>query len=123
MPPSSLYGFAYTEPALAFLETQIPIKIRKQIKRRIAALADNKINRLNDGLALGLVVIHHCPVKVLGARDALPAPCGPVTFVPPYPPPLAAAAAARALAPAACTCALACVAGIAAGGNGGGAGA
>lgn len=36
---SSLYGFAYTEAALNYLETQVPLKIRGQIKRRIEALA------------------------------------------------------------------------------------
>ena len=36
---AALYGFAYTEPALAYLETVIPAKIRGQIKRRIEALA------------------------------------------------------------------------------------
>jgi mRNA interferase RelE/StbE len=38
---ASLYGFAYTEAALKFLETTIPTKIRGQIKRRIEALAAN----------------------------------------------------------------------------------
>ena len=35
----SLYGFAYTEPALRFLESRIPVKVRTQIKRRIERLA------------------------------------------------------------------------------------
>jgi mRNA-degrading endonuclease RelE of RelBE toxin-antitoxin system len=35
---ASLYGFAYTEVALKYLETKIPAKIRGQIKRRIEAL-------------------------------------------------------------------------------------
>lgn len=35
----SLYGFAFTEEALKYLETQIPAKIRGQVKRRIEALA------------------------------------------------------------------------------------
>ncbi|MDQ6867399.1 MAG: type II toxin-antitoxin system RelE/ParE family toxin [Pseudomonadota bacterium] len=38
---ASLYGFAYTESALKFLETIVPAKIRGQIKRRIEALAAN----------------------------------------------------------------------------------
>lgn len=37
----SLYGFAYTEAALKYLETKAPAKIRGQIKRRIEALAAN----------------------------------------------------------------------------------
>ncbi len=37
----SLYGFAYTEDALKYLETTVPLKIRGQIKRRIEALAKN----------------------------------------------------------------------------------
>lgn len=37
----SLYGFAYTEAALKFLETTVPSKIRGQIKRRIETLAAN----------------------------------------------------------------------------------
>ena len=36
---ASLYGFAYTEAALKYLETKVPNKIRTQIKRRIEALA------------------------------------------------------------------------------------
>lgn len=36
-----LYGFAYTEAALKYLETTVPTKIRGQIKRRIEALAAN----------------------------------------------------------------------------------
>jgi len=36
---ASLYGFAFTEAALKYLETTIPAKIRGQIKRRIEALA------------------------------------------------------------------------------------
>lgn len=38
---SALYGFAYTEIALKYLETQVPTKIRGQMKRRIEALAAN----------------------------------------------------------------------------------
>lgn len=37
----ALYGFAYTEVALKYLETTVPTKIRGQIKRRIEALAAN----------------------------------------------------------------------------------
>lgn len=37
----SLYGFAYTEAALKYLETTAPTKIRGQIKRRVEALAAN----------------------------------------------------------------------------------
>jgi mRNA-degrading endonuclease RelE of RelBE toxin-antitoxin system len=36
---ASLFGFAYTEDALKYLETKVPTKIRGQIKRRIEALA------------------------------------------------------------------------------------
>jgi mRNA interferase RelE/StbE len=36
---SHLYGFAFAEPALRFLESNVPIKIRGQIKKRIGALA------------------------------------------------------------------------------------
>jgi mRNA interferase RelE/StbE len=36
-----LYGFAFSEAALNFLETVVPTKIRGQIKRRIEALAAN----------------------------------------------------------------------------------
>ena len=39
---ASLYGFAYTEDALKYLETTVPRKIRGQIKRRIEALAANQ---------------------------------------------------------------------------------
>ena len=35
----SLYGFAYTESALSFLESRVPDKIRAQIKRRVERLA------------------------------------------------------------------------------------
>ena len=38
---SRLYGFAYVDAALKFLETECPVKIRAQIKRRIEALAAN----------------------------------------------------------------------------------
>jgi mRNA interferase RelE/StbE len=38
---TSLYGFAYTEAALKYLEATVPTKIRGQIKRRIEALAAN----------------------------------------------------------------------------------
>jgi mRNA interferase RelE/StbE len=38
---TSLYGFAYSEVALKYLETMVPVKIRGQIKRRIEALAAN----------------------------------------------------------------------------------
>lgn len=37
----TLYGFAFTEVALNYLETTVPTKIRGQIKRRIEALAAN----------------------------------------------------------------------------------
>ena len=40
---TALYGFAYTESALKYLETMVPTKIRSQIKRRIEALAANPI--------------------------------------------------------------------------------
>lgn len=52
----ALYGFAYTEAALEFLEVNVPTKIRGQIKRRIEALAANplpsgckKLNGVMDG--------------------------------------------------------------------------
>ena len=38
---AALYGFAYAEPALEYLERMVPRKIRGQIKRRIEALAAN----------------------------------------------------------------------------------
>ena len=38
---ASLYGFAYIEEALKYLESDVPTKIRGQIKRRIEALAAN----------------------------------------------------------------------------------
>lgn len=38
---TALYGFAYSEAALKYLETTVPVKIRGQIKRRIEALAAN----------------------------------------------------------------------------------
>jgi mRNA interferase RelE/StbE len=37
----SLYGFAFSESALKYLETSVPAKVRGQIKRRIEALAEN----------------------------------------------------------------------------------
>lgn len=40
---TALYGFAYSEAALTYLETVVPVKIRGQIKRRIQALASNSI--------------------------------------------------------------------------------
>jgi mRNA interferase RelE/StbE len=40
---ASLYGFAYTEDALKYLETKVPTKIRSQIKKRIEALAATPI--------------------------------------------------------------------------------
>jgi len=36
---AALYGFAFYDDALTYLESKIPQKIRGQIKRRIAALA------------------------------------------------------------------------------------
>ena len=39
----SLYGFAFTEVALSYLESTVPTKIRGQIKRRIESLAANPI--------------------------------------------------------------------------------
>ena len=38
--PGALYGFAYTEKALAFL-TSLPAKYRRQIVSKIEALASN----------------------------------------------------------------------------------
>jgi mRNA-degrading endonuclease RelE of RelBE toxin-antitoxin system len=53
---ASLYGFAFTESALKYLETTMPVKIRGQIKRRIEALAANptpsgskKLHGVTDG--------------------------------------------------------------------------
>ena len=40
---AALYGFAYTEVALKYLETTVPAKIRGQIKRRLKALAANPV--------------------------------------------------------------------------------
>jgi mRNA interferase RelE/StbE len=40
---SALYGFAFADTALRFLETMVPPKLRGQIKRRIEALAANPI--------------------------------------------------------------------------------
>ncbi len=40
---SSLYGFAYTESALRYLESTVPVKIRTQIKHRIGRLAANPL--------------------------------------------------------------------------------
>lgn len=38
---TALYGFAYTEAALKYLETVVPAKIRSKIKSRIESLASN----------------------------------------------------------------------------------
>jgi mRNA interferase RelE/StbE len=38
---SVLYGFAFFESALKYLETEVPVKIRAQIKRRIEDLSLN----------------------------------------------------------------------------------
>jgi mRNA interferase RelE/StbE len=38
---SALFGCAYAESALKFLETMAPTKVRSQIKRRVEALAAN----------------------------------------------------------------------------------
>lgn len=40
---ASLYGFAFTEAALEYLESTVPAKIRGQIKRRIEKLAANPV--------------------------------------------------------------------------------
>lgn len=40
---TSLYGFAFTEEALKYLENKIPAKIRGQVKRRIETLAANPL--------------------------------------------------------------------------------
>ncbi len=52
----SLYGCAYSEAALKYLETISPTKIRGQIKQRIEALASNptppgckKLHGITDG--------------------------------------------------------------------------
>ena len=36
---SALYGFAYSETALQFLEISVPPKIRRQIKNKVESLA------------------------------------------------------------------------------------
>jgi mRNA interferase RelE/StbE len=53
--PSSLYGFAYSDSALAYLKT-IQIKFRKQIVAKIEMLAENpypngckKLHNVMDG--------------------------------------------------------------------------
>jgi mRNA interferase RelE/StbE len=38
-PKTALYGIAYSESALKYLEGNVPSKVRGQIKRRIEALA------------------------------------------------------------------------------------
>ena len=38
---SALYGFAYSETALRFLETSVPPKIRRRIKNKVESLASN----------------------------------------------------------------------------------
>lgn len=40
---AALYGFAFSENALEYLESSVPMKVRGQIKRRIEALAANPI--------------------------------------------------------------------------------
>jgi mRNA interferase RelE/StbE len=52
----TLYGFAYTEAALKYLETVVPGKIKTQIKRKIDALAKDahppgckKLDGVKDG--------------------------------------------------------------------------
>lgn len=42
---ASLYGFAYHDAALTYLESKVPRKIRGQIKKRIVALAENPAPR------------------------------------------------------------------------------
>ncbi|MBR0704555.1 type II toxin-antitoxin system RelE/ParE family toxin [Bradyrhizobium diazoefficiens] len=51
-----LYGYAYSEAALKFLETAVPAKIRVQIKQRVEALTSNptppgckKLHAVTDG--------------------------------------------------------------------------
>jgi len=53
---AALYGFAYSEAALSYLETTVPTRIRGQIKRRIERLAADpmpqgckKLVGANDG--------------------------------------------------------------------------
>lgn len=38
---TALYGFAFTETALKYLETVVPLKFKGQIKRKIEKLASN----------------------------------------------------------------------------------
>jgi len=53
---SALYGFAFSETALKYLENEVPPKIRGQIKRRVESLASNptppgskKVQGMMDG--------------------------------------------------------------------------
>ena len=55
---SALYGFAYADAALKYLETSVSAKIRGQIKRIIESLATNanppgskKLQTITDGEA------------------------------------------------------------------------
>ena len=52
----TLYGFAYTETALSFIEREVPAKVQGQIRRKIESLAANtappgskKLRGLPDG--------------------------------------------------------------------------
>lgn len=52
---ATLYGFAYTDAALRFLESRVPAKFKGQIKKKIAALAADpyppgckKLNGMDD---------------------------------------------------------------------------
>lgn len=40
---AALYGFAYSESALKYLETKVPAKVRAQIRRRIEALTADPV--------------------------------------------------------------------------------
>lgn len=78
----TLYGFAYTEDALKYLETTVPVKIRKQIKKRIEALAatpippgskkligvmdgDNPVYRVRQGDYRILYSVRHVIIVIL----------------------------------------------------------
>jgi mRNA interferase RelE/StbE len=59
----TLYGFAYTDVALKYLETQVPAKIRSQIKRRVEALAANPTPPGAKKL-FGIMDGEHCVYRV-----------------------------------------------------------
>lgn len=67
----SLYGFAYAEAALKYLEESVPLKVRSQIKRRIEKLAANptppgckKLVGITDG-AYPVYRVHQGDYRIL----------------------------------------------------------